>query len=145
MIWFLILHIMALLFWCATLLYLPTLLAVEVKPHSENTHLIEQHGSVARYLFTHLATPAAVIAVIAGTLVFLIDTNIEVWLIVKLTLVALLVVCHAFTGMLILRAETQWEPSINYWCWLLEFVLCVLMVAIIWLVLAKPSVEALLP
>src|SRR5690606_17535393 len=131
MIGFLILHIMALRFWCATLLYLPTLLAVDTKHHSENTHLIEQHGSVARFLFTHFATPSAVVAVIAGTAVFLLDTTIEIWLIAKLTLVTLLVVCQALTGMLMLGAETHWAPSINYWRWLLEVTLSVLRVPIV--------------
>ncbi|MGM8225476.1 CopD family protein [Cellvibrio sp. ARAG 10.3] len=138
MLWFLVLHIIALLFWCAALLYLPALIASNTREKLDIRELRYEHNAVARYVFVRIATPAALLAIIAGTLVFLINRTIEVWLIAKLTLVTGLVICHAFSGLLILRAEHQSERRVHFWCCLLGSILCVLMTLIVWMVLAKP-------
>lgn len=138
MLWFLVLHIIALLFWCAALLYLPALIASNTREKLDIRELRYEHNAVARFVFVRIATPAALVAIIAGTIVFLLNRTVEVWLIAKLTLVTALVVSHTFTGVLILRAEHQTERRVHFWCYLLGFVLCLLMVLIIWTVLAKP-------
>lgn len=143
MLWFLILHIMALIIWCASLLYLPALIA---GLHSEKIAIIEpynEYGSVARFAFTTIATPAALIAIISGTIVFLLNRTIEVWLIAKLTLVTGLVVSHTLVGLLLLHTQDRSSKPIRRWCWMLSGVLCALMGAIIWTVLAKPAAEVL--
>ncbi len=143
MLWFLMLHIIALIIWCASLLYLPALIA---GIHTEEIQIVEprnQYGSVARFVFTHIATPAALVAIISGTLVFLFNRTIEVWLIAKLTLVTGLVVGHAFAGLLLLHTQDRNTKPVRQWCWMLSGVLCVLMVAIVWVVLAKPMAEVL--
>lgn len=143
MFWFLVLHIMALVIWCASLLYLPALIA---GIHTEQIEIIEpynKYGSVARFVFTHIATPAALVAIISGTLVFLLNRTVEVWLIAKLTLVTGLAVGHTLTGLLLLHTQDRSTKPIRGWCWLLSGVLCALMIAIIWVVLAKPAAEVL--
>ena len=84
----------------------------------------------------------SVAAIIIGTLIFLPDYTIDAWLIVKLTLVSALVICHVFTGSLVLKAEQG--RAVRPACTVVLFILCVLMSTIVWLVLAKPSQEALL-
>ncbi len=151
MIWFLLLHISALLFWSAALLYLPTLIIQEALPQgsvadSETSTAMEAEtdtvDSRARFIYTRIATPAALLAIVAGTLVFLPGYSIDIWLLAKLTLVTGLVVCHVLVGLMVLRAEGG--KNVELWCRLLTFIICLLMLAILWLVLSKPSQEDLL-
>lgn len=143
MIFFLVLHIVALAFWCAALLYLPALIA---GIHSQRTAISEpahRYGSVARFVFTSIATPAALLAIMSGTMVFLLDRTVEVWLIIKLTLVTALSVGHTLAGLVLLRTQDPNTHPVRRWCWMLGGTYCVLMIAIIWVVLAKPAAEVL--
>lgn len=140
MLWFLTLHIITLLFWAAALLYLPALIFGS-RNHGIELNQSLHYGSVARFVFTQVASPAAVAAIIMGTIVFVLDNNTTPWLIAKLTLVALLVGAHAFTGILVLRLEKESEKPVLPWCAFLLVVLGTLMTAVIWLVLAKPAWE----
>lgn len=145
MLWFLSLHIIALLFWVASLQYLPVLLLKVARNKTEITEYPRKHDSVARFVFTHIATPAALIGIFSGTIVFMLNWTVEAWLIAKLTLVTLLVACHAATGVLVLRAEEEIEGPLQPWCGLLLAVMTVLVIAIFWLVLAKPPVPEAFP
>lgn len=142
MLWFLVLHIIALLLWVAALLYLPALIA------ARRAHLLpvrapqNPHNSIERIVFTRVATPAALTAIIAGTLVFTIDRTIDSWLIIKLTLVTGLVFCHVTVGALILRVERGGSPPVPA-CIALAMVIMLLIGLILWLVLAKPTLEVL--
>lgn len=133
------LHIMALVFWVACLYYLPALLAGRHGGEHSFEEPPEPYDSLSRLVFTRIATPAAIVAIIAGTLVFIVDLNASPWLLLKLTLVALLVVAHTALGLLVLRAEADNGKPIRPWCRLFLVVLTVLLVAILWVVLAKPS------
>ncbi|WP_339805283.1 CopD family protein [uncultured Marinobacter sp.] len=139
MLLLLTLHIMALLFWVASLFYLPALLAGR---HGDN-HPFEEppepYDSLSRLVFTRIATPAAIVAILAGTLVFVVDRNASPWLLLKLTLVAMLVVAHTLLGLLVLRAEADNGKPIQPWCRVFLVVLSLLVLAILWVVLAKPS------
>lgn len=141
MLWVLVLHIIALLFWVAALLYLPALVAAVDAERAEISESPARHASLARFVHTHVATPAALAAIMSGTVVFLLDRTVEVWLMAKLTLVTGMVICHAFTGLLILRVERGAVAKVWLWAWLLAVILCALMAGIIWLVLAKPTLE----
>jgi protoporphyrinogen IX oxidase len=143
--WFLVLHIISLLFWCAALLYLPLLLAGMQAGSLEMSRATRRNDSMARFVFTSIATPAALLAIAFGTMVFLRHHIVEVWLVAKLTLVVGLVSCHALVGALIKRFEDQRGAPLRAWCWALQAVLGGLMIAILWLVLAKPPAEAFWP
>ncbi len=138
MLWFLVLHIAALLFWAAALLYLPALISGTAANSTAITGR-PRYGSISRFTFTHIATPAALLAIASGTAVFVVDYTIELWLVVKLTLVTALVVCHALTGLLVLRSENHPDRPIRHWCALLGVAMAALMVAIVWVVLWKPT------
>lgn len=143
MVWILVLHMGAMLFWCAALLYLSSLIVGTANSQTEMTGSPRRHDSVARFVFTHIATPAALLAIIFGTLLFIVDATVAPWLIVKLTLVSGLVVAHALSGILVLRLEHDTGQPLRLWCWLLAAACCTLMLAIVWIVLAKPSEEVL--
>lgn len=136
--WLLLLHISALLCWCGSILYLPALVSGSVSQLKTSTDGKQRLSCIPRDIFTLIATPAALIAIGAGTAVFLANGIVELWLLVKLAMVSVLVLGHALVGLLIVRAEQGKHQNIVRWCLTLALVLAVLMVAIIWLVLAKP-------
>lgn len=128
MLWLLALHIATLALWSASLLYLPTLLASG-----------GDSRGLARLLFTHLATPAGLLAIIAGTLLFLIDRNTSAWLLVKLGLVTALVSVHGLVAVLILRLDAMTATRVRRCGVALAAAAGTIMISIIWLVLAKPA------
>lgn len=144
MLWFLVPHIAAMLIWTASLLYLPTLIIGGVTDKTLVYEPQDRFDSIPRFMFTHIATPAALVAIIAGTWVFIVDQTVDTWLIAKLTLVAALVVCHTLVGLMLLRAETGDAKPVVMWCRVLMVIIAVLISTIIWLVLAKPDMEQLL-
>ncbi|MFN3661872.1 CopD family protein [Yoonia sp.] len=129
-------HIAALLVWCGGLLILPVMLArhdPSILP-GDYTHI--RHAT--HTIYTACVTPAAVIAVIAGTwLIFLREVFVP-WFYVKLVFVALLIAAHAWIGHVLTKigedpdTHTPPEPGLP--------VLAVLapIIAILFLVLAKP-------
>lgn len=139
MLWFLVLHIATMLVWCAALLFLTVLISRQPTDLPLNDPAVPAL-SMSRFLYTHIATPAALAAIITGTAVFLLDRNASAWLIVKLSLVTALVVTHTLTGLLVLRAENRPTATRSGWCVLALTIQCLLMSAILWVVLAKPDV-----
>lgn len=151
MLWLLMLHIAALLIWCATLIYLPVLVTVSPRSREGLSLPSASLPTIEHFIFTHYATPFALLAIVSGTVVFLVNGIAEPWLIVKLSAVSGLVICHALLGLLILRAENA-DPSsvsehdfmslptiIRIGSYLLLSVALTLIATVLWLVLAKPT------
>lgn len=141
--WLLVLHIIALLFWVAGLIYIPALLAVSKGPQGAAGHRVWTDSKLPRVVFTHAVTPFALTAIIAGTLVFVFHYTIGTWLIVKLTLVVMLVLNHVLLGFLVIRAEAGSEKPVRRWCLISCLLTCALAVAVLWVVLAKPAFGSL--
>ncbi|HEV7417203.1 CopD family protein [Tianweitania sediminis] len=131
------LHIAGLSIWCAGLIALPLMLRHHDPAVSPEDYRIIRSGTHLTY--TMVVTPAAVIAVIAGTwLIFLREVFVP-WLFAKLFFVALLVVIHVWIGHSIVRiAEEPGEhrPP-NPYLPLTGILLCAL--PILLLVLSKPD------
>lgn len=104
---FKIVHIAALTLWCGGLLAMPLMLA-----RSDRSVMMDDYRLIRRathLTYTLCVTPAAVIAVIAGTwLIFLREAFVP-WMFAKLVFVSLLVVAHVWTGNLLVR--TAEEPA----------------------------------
>lgn len=145
MIWVLGLHIVTLLIWLASVLYVPLLIAAESKEQRPFNEPPFQFGSVARMVFIYVSVPAAIIAITAGTIVFMLNDSKTFWLVAKLTLVTVLTILHASLGLLIARLERQQMQYLGLWshCMLVAMMLCAM--AIIWIVLAKPAVPEFVP
>lgn len=139
MIGLLVLHIAALVFWIAALLYLPVLMIGRQNRVVELQESPHPHDSVARFVFTQVASPAAIVAIMAGTAVFLLNQTTSPWLIAKLTLVVLLAIGHCLMGLLVIRLERKQDLSVQPWSGLLLAYFSAMATAITWLVLAKPS------
>ncbi|MCH8529275.1 MAG: CopD family protein [Saccharospirillum sp.] len=142
MVWFLLLHMAALLIWAAALLYIPIMVGASPETPPDIDKKPKPYDSVGRFLFTQVATPAALAAIITGTIVFLLNRTVDPWLIMKLTLVTALAMAHTMAGVIVLRAEQEGKRRyIRILSGILLVVLCLLMTAIVWFVLAKPSME----
>lgn len=132
-----LLHFTALICWCGTLLYLPALIAAGTR--SSETLFYRDHAHLTRMVFTLIATPSALVAIGSGTALFMRDLIFDPWLIVKLTAVAGMVMCHALCGVLVLRIERYPERTLTRQCVLISVLTVALITATLWLVLAKPS------
>ncbi len=138
------LHIAALAVWCAGLVALPVIMQhygrgarVRSAAGFAEFRLLSHRG------YTRVVTPAAVIAIAAGTaLIFMVEIR-EPWLMAKLAAVAGMVLVHTWLGHLIAQAGEHRGgyrlPST------LPALLSVLplMGLVLWLVLAKPDLAPL--
>lgn len=141
MLWFLVIHILALLIWAGALLYLPALIALSGGHRDQTFELPGDIISLPRFVFTRIATPFGLFAIIAGTWVFIMNGTTDVWLIAKLTVVTLLVMSHAAVGLLIIRLESGSDKPLRPWCLLVGLTVVLLESLIVWLVLAKPGLQ----
>jgi protoporphyrinogen IX oxidase len=139
------LHIAALSIWCAGLIALPVILHRQGRGPGAAT----QAGFAAFRLLSHrsyiaVVTPAAVIAIAAGTALILLAEVRAPWLIAKLAAVAGMVLLHAWMGHLIAQSgkgagRYRMPPP------LIALAAGVpLMGLVLWLVLAKPDLAPIL-
>lgn len=138
MLWFLITHIATMLFWCASIFYILAVIGVH---HGQGKVLSApgDRGSIARFIFTNIASPAALLAIAAGTIVFIIDRTTDVWMLAKLSLVTALVIVHALMGMFLVKIDHNPNQPVVVKCICLALVLVCLMTVIITIVLGKPD------
>jgi protoporphyrinogen IX oxidase len=136
MLWLLLLHISAVVFWCGSLLYVPALIAgmTSLQTTSERKRQLDLMLTVFRLV----STPTALIAIASGTALFITGGITELWLILKLTLVSALVLCHACSGWVILYVQKIPDKKIMLACVMLGTVVTVLVPAIVSVVLLKP-------
>lgn len=131
-----LLHFASLLCWCGTLIYLPALIAAGTKRSDQLFY--RDHAHLTRMVFTLIGTPAALLAIGSGTALFLRDGIVGGWLIMKLTTVAGMALCHALCGVLVLHIERDPERSVTRQCVAMGIAVPVLIALTLWLVLAKP-------
>ncbi len=138
-------HIAALAVWCAGLILLPVLMHL----HGRGEPVRAQAGyarfrRLSHFSYTHVVTPAAVIAVAAGTVLIVMLELVDAWLLAKLVAVAGMVLVHAWLGHLVVQSGEglggyRMPPP------LIALALGVpLMLVILWLVLAKPDLTPLI-
>nr|WP_298166032.1 CopD family protein [uncultured Pseudomonas sp.] len=130
-------HFIALIAWCGALLYLPALIAAGTRVN--DALFYRDHAHLTRMIFTLVATPAALLAIGSGTLLFVRDAVFAPWLILKLSAVAGMVLCHALCGVLVLRIERFPERAIGRECLVIGVLITALIAMGLWLVLAKPA------
>lgn len=151
MIWVLIIHMMTLLIWAAAAIYTPVLLLQRCAASASEDdddgfiHTPRDIDSIARFVYTHIATPAAVISITAGSVVFLLNQSSHFWLVAKLTLVTLLCVAQAALGLLVIRVERGQFSWVAVSSRALLLIMLALMIAILWIVLGKPAEPSWFP
>jgi len=142
--WLKALHIAALALWCGGLLALPGLFAMRGR-RGQGERLDDLHR-LARALYINVTSPAAFVAVAAGTALVFAGNVFTPWMALKLAAVGLLVILHMLTGHLVL---TVFEKDGRFPRWGQSVMTCAgagAIGAILWLVLAKPALDlALFP
>lgn len=131
--WLKLFHMSAVIVWCGTLMYLPMLVKFSLETGSARA-LREW----PRNVFIGVSTPAALLAIGSGTLIFVSDALVTPWLIYKLAGVGLLVLGHGACGVLVLRAEAGRLGRCRF-CHALTATLAAVLLAVAWLVLRKPA------
>ena len=99
---------------------------------------------ITRLVYVELTSPAAFIAIASGTaLIFLQATFVE-WFSVKMVLVGIMVMLHVVAGLVLLQLFLP-DGHFSRLSWIaLTIAYVVVIVAIIWIVLAKPHLDSTL-
>lgn len=140
-------HIAALVIWCASLLALPLLLGLHRTMARAPAQAMQQPYTrfrrLTHMLYTGVATPAGVLAIAAGTLLIFVAQVVDVWLLAKLALVAGMALGHVWLGHLLAQSYEQTLHWRMPWPALSLLVTVPCMLGVLWLVLAKPDLAAL--
>lgn len=142
--WLKLVHIAAIAVWMAGLVSLPGLYVQ--RAHVADDEQLYRLQRTVRFAYLALVSPAAFIAVASGTALIFGREVFEPWLSLKLALVSLLALLHSLTGLVIIRLFREGEVY-PVWRFLAVTALTMLLVlGVLYLVLAKPSVDGgLLP
>ena len=139
--WLKLLHLGAVIVWCGALLYLPALIAafVAARALTAGRDLPLRSPLLARRVYIGLATPAALLAIASGTLIFVSQGLLAPWLMFKLAAVGLLVLGHGACGLLVLRTERGQHSGVRLACHVVMVLTVSCLLGIAWLVLRKPT------
>ena len=133
------LHIVFMVSWFAGLFYLPRLFVYHALTPPDDRPGIARFKIMERKLYVGIMTPAAVLTIVFGLWLmwgFGIDGG---WLHVKLVLVGVLVVLNVYLGRLLRDfAGDRNRHGHVFYRWLNEIPALPLLVAIVWLAVAKP-------
>jgi protoporphyrinogen IX oxidase len=136
MLWLKSFHIIFMVTWFAGLFYLPRLFVYHAM--ADDTASKERFKVMERKLFYGIMTPGGVLTVISGLWLWLGYGFSGGWLHTKVTLVAVLVVYHAYCGKLMIAfRDDRNRYGHVFYRWLNEFP-TILLLAIIVLVVVKP-------
>ena len=133
-------HIATIAVWSGGLIVLPYLLlqrqSVAVGPELDRLH------RVTRFVYVAMTSPAAFVAIGSGTALIFLQGTFTEWFTLKLLLVGAMVMLHVVTGSLTARV---FAPDGRVWSWscvaqTASYLL--LVVAILWVVLAKPTIDS---
>lgn len=130
-------HVVGLVIWIGGLIALPLMLTRHDPAISVEDYRMIRKASHLTY--TMCVTPAAVIAVIAGTWLIFMREVFTPWLFAKLAFVALLVLAHAWIGQAVVKIGEEPGEHTPPAAWLPIASVFVPVLAILFLVLAKPT------
>lgn len=135
------LHIVFVIAWFAGLFYLPRLYVYHASSVDEISQ--ERFKVMERKLFWGIMTPAALLALLFGTIMWLHLGITGTWLHIKLGLVLLLVIYHVWCGKLLFDFKNNRNKHGHVWYrWFNELPVLAL-IAIVYLVIFKPSFQTL--
>jgi putative membrane protein len=133
------LHIVFMVSWFAGLFYLPRLFVYHAMAALDDRSGIERLKTMERKLYYGIMTPAAVLTIVFGLWLWLGYGFRGGWLHAKLALVLVLVAFHFYLGSLMRAfAQDRNRHGHVFYRWINEIPALPLLVAIVWLVVAKP-------
>jgi putative membrane protein len=133
------LHIVFVVAWFAGLFYLPRLFVYHAQAAPDDRIGIERFKVMERKLYAGIMTPAAVLTVVFGLWLWLGYGIGGEWLHAKLVLVLVLIAFHVYLGALMRDfARERNRHGHVFYRWLNEIPALPLLIAIVYLVVAKP-------
>ncbi len=133
------LHIVFMVSWFAGLFYLPRLFVYHAMAAPDDRIGIERLKTMERKLYYGIMAPAAVLTIVFGVWLWLGYGFSGGWLHAKLGLVLVLVAFHVYLGRLMRDfAHDRNRHGHVFYRWINEIPALPLLVAIVWLVVAKP-------
>jgi putative membrane protein len=133
------LHIVFVVTWFAGLFYLPRLFVYHAQAAPDDRVGIERFKVMERKLYAGIMTPAAVLTVAFGLWLWLGYGIGGAWLHAKVALVLVLIAFHVYLGALMRDfARDRNRHGHVFYRWLNEIPALPLLVAIVYLVVAKP-------
>ena len=137
------LHIAAIAIWAAGLVALPGLYVQRAKLTDKQS--LYNLQTLVRFAYVAIISPAAFVSVVTGILLIFGQQTFVAWFSLKLAFVAMLVVLHVLTGLVIIRLFRDGEIYPVWRFVLVTIVTIVVVVTILFVVLAKPNLENTLP
>lgn len=133
-------HLAAIAIWSGGLLALPFLFwqrrAREAGPDLDRLHRI------VRLVYVELTSPAAFIAIASGTALIFLQATFEEWFSIKMVLVGIMAMLHVVAGLVVHQLFSPKGRFGRFSFVALSGTYAVLIVAIVWVVLAKPQIDS---
>ncbi|MDM0033222.1 CopD family protein [Variovorax sp. J22P271] len=133
-------HLAAIAIWSGGLLALPFLFwqrrALESGPDLDRLHRI------VRLVYVELTSPAAFIAIASGTGLIFLQATFEEWFSIKMVLVGIMAMLHVVAGLVVHQLFSPRGRFGRVSFVTLSATYAVLIVAILWVVLAKPQIDS---
>ena len=133
------LHIVFMVTWMAGLFYLPRLFVYHAQASPDDRVGIERFKVMERKLYFGIMAPGAILTVVFGLWMWLGYGVTGRWLHAKVACVLVLIAFHVYLGLLLRDfAHDRNRHGHVFYRWLNEIPALPLLVAIVWLVVAKP-------
>jgi uncharacterized membrane protein len=133
-------HLAAIAIWSGGLLALPFLFwqrrALAAGPDLDRLHRI------TRLVYVELTSPAAFIAIASGTALIFLQGTFQEWFSIKMVLVGLMAMLHVVAGLVMHQLFSPKGRFGGLSFMTLTSSYSVLIVAIVWVVLAKPHIDS---
>lgn len=136
-------HIAALIIWCAGLVGLPLMLSKHEIGEGQASY--SQLRLLTHRAYSYFVTPAAIVAIAAGTALIFLASAFTLWMFVKLLAVGVLVSLHAWIGHLVVLMSERRGRYAPRSALPTLLPIMIAMVAILFLVLGKPALESFAP
>lgn len=133
-------HIATIAVWSGGLLVLPLLFRQRRKVGDIDE--LEQLHRITRFVYVVMTSPAAVVAVGSGTALIFLQTTFNEWFSLKMVLVGAMVMLHVLAGLTLASVFAAKGRFGALACIVLTLAYLALIVAILWVVLAKPGIDA---
>lgn len=133
-------HIATIAVWAGGLIVLPYLFwqrrLFAAGPELDRLH------RVTRFVYVAMTSPAAFVAIGSGTALIFLQSAFREWFTLKMVLVGAMVMLHVLAGLVAMRVFAPDGRFGSRSCVALTTLYLVLIVAIIWVVLAKPAIDS---
>ena len=133
-------HLATIAVWSGGLLVLPLLFWQRHKV--VDTDDLEQLHRITRFVYVVMTSPAAFVAVGSGTALIFLQTTFREWFSLKMVLVGAMVMLHVLAGLTLVQIFARGGRFGRGALIALTSLYLMLIVAILWVVLAKPGIDA---